>query len=573
MKLILYFMRAYPARSFLMLICLLFAGVADGVGLMTLLPILNSLASNGTELKSTGHEVFAYKAIEMFGLEPSTSVLLLLMLGVIYTKGLLMLLAMRQAGYTVAHVTNDLRLKLIRALMAANWPYYISRPSGYFSNAVGTEAMRAAMAYHHAVLLIAAIVQVVVYSFVALTLSWRVALITFLVGFVALYLMRGLIRTSREAGRKQTDLMRSLISRLTDTLQGIKPLKAMALEGNVQPLLEADSEELNKMQQRTVLASEVVNSLQEPLMATMVAAGIYFLFLVGGTPFPALLILIFLFSKLLQRLYYAQRCYQEIGAQESALWAILESISSAEKEKEGLLEEGFEPELKRTISVDRVVFGYDDRPVLNEVSIEIPKGRFVAIIGPSGGGKTTLVDLLIGLLKPKNGEIKVDGVPLEKINLKKWRGKIGYVPQEMLLFHDSILHNITLGNSVITRDQVEQALRRADAWNFICSLPKGLDTSIGERGSKLSGGQRQRLSIARALVRNPSILILDEITSALDPISANEICSTLQKLSGYVTILAISHQQEIISYADFVYELINGKLNIKQQNASTVLGN
>ena len=560
MKLIAYFMREYPIRSGVMLCCLLFSGVADGVGLMTMLPILNALISKSGDVGSTIHSVFIGSILSIIGLKPSLSILLLLMLGVVYTKAVLLLFAMRQAGYTVAHVTNNLRIRLIRALMEANWPYYISRPSGYFSNAIGTEAMRAAMAYHHAILMIAAIVQVIVYGLIALTLSWRITLIAFVVGFLMLYLLRGLIKMSREAGNSQTLLMRSLITRLTDALQGIKPLKAMALEKNIQSFLESDSENLNLMQRKSVFASELVNSLQEPLMATMVATGVYFLFDQANGSLPAMLLLVFLFSKLLQRFYYAQRCYQEVGIQESALWAILESISTAEAEKEVGLEKGTIPQLNSAITFDNVSFSYAKQSIFRGMSFKIKRGTFVAIIGPSGAGKTTLIDLLVGLFVPVSGSIRLDDIPLSNIDLKEWRGMIGYVPQEMLLFHDTIYNNITLGDNEISHGQVEQALRRADAWEFVVNLPAGLNSSVGERGAKLSGGQRQRLSIARALVRNPALLILDEVTTALDPVAENEICLTLRNLSGQVTILAISHQKAMINFADCVYQLIDGTL-------------
>ncbi|MFW6084986.1 MAG: ATP-binding cassette domain-containing protein, partial [Gemmatimonadota bacterium] len=156
-----------------------------------------------------------------------------------------------------------------------------------------------------------------------------------------------------------------------------------------------------------------------------------------------------------------------------------------------------------------------------------------------------------------SGEILVDGIPLSRFESHSWRRGIGYVPQEFLLFHDSIRRNVTLGNDDIPDDQVKRALRSAEAWDFVSRLPGGIEHSVGERGAMLSGGQRQRIAIARALAEQPRLLILDEATTALDPETEKEICDTLVKLKHEVTILAISHQSALREVADIVYEVGN----------------
>jgi len=156
------------------------------------------------------------------------------------------------------------------------------------------------------------------------------------------------------------------------------------------------------------------------------------------------------------------------------------------------------------------------------------------------------------------GRVLVDGISLSEFELHEWRQMIGYVPQETLLLHDSVLHNVTLGDPDLGEEETEEALRAAGAWDFVAKLPEGMHTLAGERGGKLSGGQRQRLCIARALVRQPRLLILDEATSALDPESEAAICDTLDSLRGSITILAISHQAGLGRIADRVVHLRNG---------------
>jgi ATP-binding cassette subfamily C protein len=245
---------------------------------------------------------------------------------------------------------------------------------------------------------------------------------------------------------------------------------------------------------------------------------------------------------------------------ESAFWSLRKSIRQAEKARE--ISEGTgQPKLESAIRMDRVSFAYGDKKVLQDVTLRIPTRSLTTIIGSSGAGKTTLVDLIIGLYKPDQGAVYLDNVPLTEIDLKQWRHQLGYVPQEQLLLHDSILTNVTLGDPQLTEADAEDALKAANAWEFVSGLPDGMHSSVGERGTKLSGGQRQRIMIARALVHRPSVLILDEPTSALDPASEALISETLRRLRAEYTILAISHQPALAELADVVYRLQHGQLS------------
>ena len=185
-------------------------------------------------------------------------------------------------------------------------------------------------------------------------------------------------------------------------------------------------------------------------------------------------------------------------------------------------------------------------------------------MGPSGSGKTTIIDLVIGLLRPESGEVDIDGVPMAQIDLRAWRQMVGYVPQETVLLHDSVVQNVTLGDPSISEARVIEVLEQAGAWGFVQALPEGLHTSVGERGGRLSGGQRQRIAIARALINRPQLLILDEATSALDPDSEAAIIATLQALKSRLTILAITHNSALADAADVVHHLSPGAPGCKR---------
>jgi ATP-binding cassette subfamily C protein len=273
----------------------------------------------------------------------------------------------------------------------------------------------------------------------------------------------------------------------------------------------------------------------------------------------SVMVMAFLVARLLNRLNKVQQRYQEMIIFESGYWSLNETIAAVQKEREAPGGD-LEPDLKRAIRTENLSFAYDGHQVLRDVSISLPAGRITTLIGPSGSGKTTLVDIVTGLLRPQQGEIWIDDMPLARLDLKAWRRMIGYIPQETILLHDTVLNNVTLGDPALSEDDAQRALRAAGAWEFVKEMPLLMQSIVGERGGKLSGGQRQRIAIARSLVHQPKLLILDEATSGLDPASEAAVCDSLLQLRGTLTVLAISHQSALVKIADYAYRIQDGKI-------------
>jgi ATP-binding cassette subfamily C protein len=412
----------------------------------------------------------------------------------------------------------------------------------------------------------ALICEALVYTVVALLISWKATLVALAVGLIIAYLLKRLIRKAWRAGTRQTELLKSLIAHLTDTLISIKPLKAMARESRADALLAKNTNRLNRALQKQVLSKEGLKAVQEPLFVAFLAIGLYVVSAFLRFPLATVMVLVFLLSRIVKRVNKIQQEYQEMVVLESAYWSLKDTIREAEGAREPDL--GSEdPSLDHAIRLDRVSFAYGEEWVLRDASLSFPSGLLTAIVGSSGIGKTTIADLLIGLIRPQQGEVLIDDLPLAKVDLKKWRKMIGYVPQETLLLHDSVLVNVTLGDPDLSVADAERALRAAEAWEFVAEMGQGIYSTVGERGSMLSGGQRQRIAIARALVHRPKLLILDEPTSALDPESEAAICETLGQLrGGGITILAISHQPTIMNVADRAYQLQDGKAFLVQDH-------
>ncbi|TWI56732.1 ATP-binding cassette subfamily C protein [Pseudomonas duriflava] len=556
MRILFAYGRAYPGRTLLMLISLLLAGIAEGVGLTTLLPLL-SIA-----LGDQSHSELSLKVIGVLnsvGLEPTLVTMLIVIVAGLCLSSALVMLGNRQVGYAVAHVATDLRIDLIKALLGSRWEYYVRQPTGALANSVATEAYRASTGYEHAANMLALLIQAAVYAVIALIVSWKATLVSLLLGGLLLAGLQRLVKTSRRAGRSQTTLMRELLAQLTDTLGSVKPLKAMARHDIADSLLRHQAAELNKAMEREVMSREALRAMQEPMLAILAAGGLYAALVVWELPLSSVMVLIFLVVRVLGLLHKAQQRYHRMAAQESAYWALQESIKAAKEDAEpGGGDQ--KPTLEQAITFEGVTFSYGDRTILDAVNLRLPVGSFTSLIGPSGAGKTTILDLICALLAPQAGRVLVDDTPIETLDRRQWRRLIGYVPQETLLLHDSILANVTLGDPALTAADAERALRQAGAWEFVERQPQGMQTTVGERGGKLSGGQRQRIVIARALAHSPRLLILDEATSALDPEAESAISQTLKALTPHLTVVAVSHRPALIEVADQVYRLTEGDL-------------
>ena len=548
---------SHRARTAIMVVLLVFAGLAEGVGLVTLLPVLELAAG---ERASSPFSAGVESALRAVGLSASLPVLLSVIVIGMTGRAVFHWLAMRQVGYTVAAVATDLRLELLRALLGARWSFFASQPAGHFANAVSMEAYRASSAYREACAAIATTIQAAVYLTVAFLVSWQTAVLAVVAGAVFLVALGGFIRMSQNAGRRQTDRMMSLIAHLVDGLHALKPVKAMGREAQLLRLMEREALEFNEAQRRQVLATETLRLLQQPLLVVMVAIGLWYLLGSGTLPFASVLVLVFLFYRLMGLVHMLQGHMQSMAAGESAFWSLRDLILRARAECEPSSGTRPPPPLSREIRLEHVSFRHGARQILAEVSACIPAGALVAIVGPSGAGKTTLADLIVGLYRADSGVVQLDGVSMSEIDLAAWRSMTGYVPQEPLLLHDSIFSNIVMGDERLTRDDAERALRDAGAWSFVEERPEGMDAPVGERGAMLSGGQRQRVALARALVRQPVLLVLDEVTANLDAETESAIFDTLRRLRGRVTVLFVSHRTTVVDAADRVIRLDNGRV-------------
>ncbi len=556
-----YFAATHPRRTAMLIGSVLASGILESAGIAALVPLLEMLISApGAVAGGQGALSRAVReGLAFCGLPVELPVLLGVMVVLMLVKAALLMFAMAQTAHATAAVTSELRRRLLRSEMAAQWGHLVQVRAGVLATAMSTEPARVSVSYVTGCNLVARVIKASVYLGLAMVISWQTTLLAILAGGLTLMVLQWLVTAARRYGERTTGLQAEFLAKLLDAVSGIRAIRSMACERHLVPVLEADLDSWRNVERATILVQEAQMILHEPLRVLALAGGLLVLLPYWtGSP-QELLVLSLLFARLHAEMGTLQAQYQRLAGFAPAFEFVERQILTAEAARE---DPGGSRAIRLTerISFRGVGFRFGDQTILEAVDLEVPCGRFVALVGPSGSGKSTLLDLVIGLRRPCEGRIEVDGIPLDELDRAAWRGQIGYVPQDTVLLHDSILMNVVLGDAAIPEDRVWEALRRSGAEEFVRATEQGLATKVGERGARLSGGQRQRIALARALVRRPTLLLLDEATAALDPDTAQEIIEVLRSLRGEVTILAVSHQRELTAGADEVLRLEGGRL-------------
>jgi ATP-binding cassette subfamily C protein len=547
-------------RTLLVVVLLAVAGILEGFGIAAALSVLNQMISTDAGSESALSRLIAV-SLNWIGANPTVGTLLTILVVMFALKGVVFYTAVLTVGTVVAKVILELRLRLLQGVAKAEWRHVLRYPSGYIANAISNEAGRAGMAYQEFAQVIAEGAQVAVYLSLVFLISWQTGIAAVVTGIAILAILQSKVTASRRAGSEQVQLLRSILARLTDALPNLKPLKAMGKEEYLLPRLEHDTQAFFRAQRRELVSTELLKKAREPLLMAALGAGLWAVLTFTDMAAASIMILAALFYRTVTSITNMQQRWVSVVVGDASFRSLMAHIVAAESAREAWGRDGDTvPRFTKELRLEGVSFSYEDRIVLEDASATLSARSFVAVIGPSGSGKSTLLDLVTGLLRPTTGRIVVDGCDLNAADIRSWRRQIGYVPQEPMLFSATVRENVTLGDTRITDAAVERALRAAGAWAFISRLQSTLDHRIGEEGTSLSGGERQRLAIARALVTSPSLLILDEPTTALDAVAEQEVCRTIAALKGQLTIIAISHQPAVRLLADTAWTIKAGKI-------------
>ena len=556
-------------RAILLVLALFLNSLLEGFGIATLVPLLAlALGQEGNALPPIARVVL--DTLAQAGLPREIWVLTLIAAGALALREVIGFAILSWSGYVIADMAARLRRQLLTGIVQANWQWFHDNRLGSMAVALAQFTTNASIAMELAVKALALLLRTLVYVALIITISPLLALLV-LAASVALFgPLFLLVKLTRKYSGKYAGSTSDLSSYFADVFASMKVFKAMGLEDGLRPLFEHYVRRLRKYRFRTILTTHGLTALQN-IAALILIFGV----LLGAVQWLGISpvevgVVAGLLVAVARNFGKSQLLLQKLAEQRPYLARVDSLTASAEAARERL-PGGRSPSLKRDIRFDHVSFSYPGKPVLDDVSCTIPAQRISVITGPSGTGKTTIVDMITGLQKPQAGRILIDDVPLEEIDLAQWRHMIGYVPQELILLSGSVRDNITLGTE-FTDERVWRALALAGAADFVRQLPKGLDTDVGERGVKLSGGQRQRLSLARALVRDPKLLILDEVTSALDPETERLLVQQISTLARRerITVIAITHTPAWQGVADLLLHLEKGRLRLQPAEQNTV---
>jgi ATP-binding cassette subfamily C protein len=550
----LYFVKEYPRQTMTMVFFFCLAGLAESVGAISVLPLLSTLFGGQSE-PSPVIEKVSHTFLKI-GIEPSLQNLLLVISVSIVLKALLSLVAYQRTGFVVADVVERLRFNLIDGLIKVRWPYFVSQETGKLTLALSTESSQAGMALRCFAQYLSCLIQAVTYLAAGAYLSWEILLAGLFVGGFFAFAFKGFISVVRKAGKNRSSSLNAMTAIFTDAIMGTKPLKVMGVGQEFMKYVRGHAVDCKKADKKYVMGVGLLTSIQEPILTILLCFGLY-LATSSLEVSPAMLLsMAFFFHRIVSRFSSAQQYWQIYSGQTGVLLSLLAKLGEIESNLEQLAGDK-QIKLSRSVSLEKVNFSYGDKSILQDFTLKVPFGEITALYGPSGTGKTTVADMVAGLVMPENRSVLVDGVPMKDIDIAHWRRQIGYVPQEVFLFHDTVRNNIALGRNLSDAD-IQDALDKAGALNFVGKLANGLDTVVGEHGRMLSGGQRQRLMIARAIVIRPRLLILDESTTGLDRETERGIMESIVNMKKEMAILAVSHQEAVKKVADHIVEFKQG---------------
>ncbi|HFJ9403328.1 TPA: ABC transporter ATP-binding protein [Bacillus paranthracis] len=567
---IIYFMKKLYSSAGKILYVNLFGMVLisllEGIGIILLIPMISM-----TGIINLGEETTFIVPVSRFlqDFPKTTSLAFILGIYILIVLGQNLLqrnIALRDARTQQAFV-RELRIETYSMILKAKWVFFLEKRKTNLINILTTELARVSYGVNLILQLLAAILFTFIQVGIAFLLSPQITIFVLVFGLLFLVASRVFIKKARILGGKTSELAKDYLSGITDHFNGIKEIKSNTLESSRLDWLQSITEKMSNEQMEYMRIRSNSQLFYKVSMAILIA----FFLLLSVSMFQAqstqLLLIILIFSRLWPRFMTIQSNLEQLAASIPAfksLWELQEECKEVFEMQDIHQQKHIKPIcIEQGIECKDVHFRYNKQEslyALQNINVQIPINSMTAIVGHSGAGKSTLIDVLMGLIQPEKGQVLIDGTPLITDNILSLRRAISYVPQDPFLFNASIRDNLLMIEPNASEEEIWDALSFAAAAEFVQTLPKGLDTLIGDRGVRLSGGERQRLVLARAILRKPSILVLDEATSALDAENEVKIQSAIERLKGTMTIVVIAHRLSTIRNADQVIVLGKGEI-------------
>ena len=476
--------------------------------------------------------------------------------------------------WTWLRISRELRERVWENCLNLDYAFFLDQKQGGLLQIIFHESHHTAFVIQHLILMAGSLLNVLALAGLLFALSWKLSLASVGMGLVIWLFVQQASGVARRIGEHRVDLEKGAMGFIAESIGGIRQIKVFSAE---QPIVDVYKEQMghylkNRLKHDSLvpLPKHVIQLLSIVVLCGFLFAASYFLPSDLRSIVPTLGAFLVIFRTIVPHISALSSTWMTI---QSLLPATDKIVPFLNSDQNGHPRTHLQPkgktirpprqftDLKNAIQFQSVCFSYPGKPdVLSDVSVDFVRGEKTALVGPSGAGKSTLVDLIARLFEPTSGRILVDGENLRDLDLKSWLDQVGFVSQDTFIFHGSIGGNVAFSRPNATPEEIAEACRQANAHEFIQDLPDGYETVVGDRGVKLSGGQRQRIAIARAILRQPQILILDEATSALDSESEYAVQHALDRISRDLTVIIIAHRFSTVVNADKIVVLDNGRV-------------
>ncbi len=536
-------------------------GFTQGIGLLMLIPLLGIVGIFQNQAKNSKFVGEMIDFINKTGLPQGiVSILIFYILVVSLNSWLNSYQTVNNAKIQQSFVRH-LKDKLYTSIGHSQWLFISRMKLSDLAHILTSEVQLSGQVIFQLLRLSSTVITILAYLAVAFMLSAQMAFLSLIGAVLLLVIGRKKNQNAYSIGKASQKSMKKVFQIVIEHLSGMKVAKSFAEEDRYIAEFIQYSEDVEKRKIDYARLSSRTSLVFSIGTVVLLSLYVYLAIEVVGLPATTLLVLIYIFSRLLPRVSTLQTAYQSILQSLPAFTSVNDLQNQCNLYREQIIRNpGDIAKIGGTIQIQNITFSYGQKPLFENFSLIIQTNSIVCFTGKSGSGKTTLADIILGLLKPSSGQILIDGKVLNEEILFGWRKSIGYVTQESFLFNDTIRNNLLWTNQNATEAEIREALVQSSADEMVEKFELGLETMVGDRGAKLSGGERQRLALARALVRKPTMLILDEATNALDPVNEGKIIEALERLKGKTTILIITHKPEMLSLADRIFSVEKGKI-------------
>ncbi len=568
---------AKPIEKFAIpyIIATILSVIFNTLNLALLAPLLNTLFNKNTQHIVAKPEslfsvidtfnYYAYRATVEYGIDGALKFVCITIVVSVFLSNLFRYLSQRIMENLRIHTLLNLRKAVFNNVMDLHLGYFSNERKGDIISKVASDVQVVQFSVTGTLQVVfKEPFQLIAYIVMLFLISYKLTLFSLLVIPVSAFIISRIVKSLKQQATASQQSYGNMISYLDEALSGIKIIKAFNATSFIKQKFSSENNNYSRIIRSMARRQQLASPVSEFLGVSMVAGIVLYggsLIIAGTSSLKAadFIVYIALFSQVMRPAKALSDAFSNIHSGIAAGERVLELIDEKPKIKDAP-DAVFTDTFSDCIRLENVSFAYNEKEVLKEVSLIIPKGKNIALVGPSGGGKSTLMDLLPRFIEPTGGRILIDGKDIRQVKTDSLRALMGIVNQESILFNDTIFNNIAFAKPNANQAEVEAAAQIANAHEFILNTENGYQTNIGDRGSKLSGGQKQRISIARAVLSNPPIMLLDEATSALDTESEKLVQDALNNLTKNRTSLIIAHRLSTIQNADEIVVLENGEI-------------